>query len=693
MVASTASVTAQLGANASRYFFKARGFDASAFRVQRFTCTNHELSEDYRFELILSSKQAVDPKQLTHNNGQLSLIWDKSPVTINGIVTESSRLGQTLNAFEYEVILSSPLSRLKLNRQSRVFRKKNIIEILTEVLTQAGIPESGIRFDTQHDYPQRAYLVQFEERDYDFLSRQLAHWGLFYSFEQSEEQTTLVITDHVQNAPQLPGTGALRYQVQTGETRNEESVFAFRVLSGLQTEEIKVKEYNYRTPGDNLEDTSSNATGLPGWGRDYRYGENYKDREEGKWIAQIRQQAHDWQRQTFIAESDCVGLAPGYRFTFTNHPDQRLNGDYLIVQVEHQADQSAGDADTGDANGNHYRNKLLLIRAGVPYRHPLERVPPAPPMTNYFTAQVETTGGDYAHIDEEGRYRVRLPFDLGDTSPGDASHPVRMMQPYTGNKFGFHFPLHAGTEVTIACVNGDLDRPVIHGALHNSETPSPVTSGNPTQNILRTWGENELLMEDRKGEERIELFTRDRQNILSLDAKTDQHLVRLASEQGEMKIEAKKTMLLQSGDTHTLESGNNHEIFVENSQRLMTKNKDIQLEAATDIKFKAKQNVHLEAETQNVDIKAQKDFLMRTGQSASIEVAKQNMEVQVLSGNFQLQAAKSITFKGKGGGIIHIGQAAGSIEIDTSGELTINAPKVTIIGDTINIKGKKVAEN
>jgi type VI secretion system secreted protein VgrG len=692
MVATQASLL-QLGANESRYFFKVQGFDSSAFRVMRFASTNHDLSDDYRFELNLASNQAIDPKQLTHVQAQLSLQWDKSPICINGVIAESARVGSTLNGFECEIVLTSPLNRLKLNRQSRVFLKKNIVETLTEVLQEGGIATGGFEFKTKHDYPQRDYLVQFEESDYDFLSRQLAHWGLFYYFEQSESQAKLIITDSVAGAPTLSGTGALRFQVQTGEARNEETVFNFKALCGLKTGDIKLKDYNYRTPADTLEQSNANQSGLPAWGSDYRYGENYKDGEEGEWIAQIRQQAYDWQRQTYIAESDCVGLSPGYRFTLTSHPDSRFNGDYYIVKIEHLGDQSTGDADTGDSPGNHYRNKLLLIRAGVPYRHPLESVPSQTPMTTYFTGEVETTGGDYAFIDDQGRYRVRLPFDLGEAGKGQASHAVRMMQPYAGNKFGFHFPLHAGTEVTLACVNGDLDRPVIHGALPNTETPSPVTADNPTQNILRTWGENELLMEDRKGEERIDLFTRDQQNILTLDAKTDQHLVRLASEQGDMKVEAKKTMLLQSGDTHTVESGNDHEIFVENNQRLMTKNEDIQLEAATDIKFVAKQNVHIAAEAQDLSAEVERDFILRAGQNASMEIREQNLDIQVNSGDFQLQAAKSISVKGQGGGIIHIGQAAGSIEIDTSGELDIKAPTVNITGGTINIKGSNVANN
>ncbi|MCU7843215.1 MAG: type VI secretion system tip protein VgrG [Candidatus Thiodiazotropha sp. (ex Monitilora ramsayi)] len=692
MVASTASLS-QLSANRSRFFFKAQGFDTSAFRVKQFECHNHDLSDDYRFELVVSSLQSIDPKLLTHAEGSLTLIWDKAPVTVNGTISEASRIGRTLDAFEYEIVLTSPLNRLKLNRQSRVFLKKSVIEIVTELLTGADIPQSAFTFKTRHDYPRRAYVVQFEESDYAFLNQQLAHWGLFYYFKQLEDKTRLIIADHVAEMPQLAGTGALRYQLQTGETRDEETVYNFKARACLQTAEIKLKEYNYRTPADALETAHKSDNDVSGWGSDYRYGENYKTLEEGEWIAQVRLQTLDWQRQTFIAESDCCGLAPGHRFSLTHHPDPKLNGDYLVVKIEHHADQSAGDANTGDSEGSHYRNKLLLIRAGVPYRHPLDEALARPPMHTYFTGQVETTGGDYAHIDEQGRYRVRLPFDHSDTTKAEASHPVRMMQPYTGNKYGFHFPLHAGTEVTLACVNGDLDRPVIHGALPNTETPSPVTTNNPTQNILRTWGENELLMEDRKGEERIELFTRDRQNILTLDARDDQHLVRLASELGEMKVEAKRTLLLQSGDTHTVESGNDHVIFVENNQRMMTKNKDIQLEAATDIKFTAKQNVHVAAEAQDFSVDAEKDFVLRAGQNASFEIAEQNFDIQVVSGDFLLQAAKAITFKGQGGGVIHIGQGSGSIEIDTNGELNIAGPTVNIIGGTINIKGGNVANN
>lgn len=61
-------------------------------------------------------------------------------------------------------------------------------------------------------------------------------------------------------------------------------------------------------------------------------------------------------------------------------------------------------------------------------------------------------------IDDEGRYRVVLPMDEAGTSGGSASRWVRRAQPSAGAGYGMHMPLHIGTEVAIAHVNGDPSR-------------------------------------------------------------------------------------------------------------------------------------------------------------------------------------------------------------------------------------------
>ncbi|MGV3347109.1 DUF2345 domain-containing protein, partial [Enterobacteriaceae bacterium LUAb1] len=73
--------------------------------------------------------------------------------------------------------------------------------------------------------------------------------------------------------------------------------------------------------------------------------------------------------------------------------------------------------------------------------------------------------------------------------------------------YGFHFPLIQGTEVAIAFHEGDPDRPYIAHALHDSRHTDPVTDANSTRNIIRTAGQNQLRMEDRRGQEHVRLST------------------------------------------------------------------------------------------------------------------------------------------------------------------------------------------
>lgn len=98
----------------------------------------------------------------------------------------------------------------------------------------------------------------------------------------------------------------------------------------------------------------------------------------------------------------------------------------------------------------------------------------------------KTGGQAYAPIDEHGRYRVRFLFDTTPAGTRPVSCPVRMLQNHVGENYGTHFPLRAGAEVLVGFVNGDLDRPVIVGAVPNPLKPSPVTAREPVAHRIRT---------------------------------------------------------------------------------------------------------------------------------------------------------------------------------------------------------------
>ena len=113
----------------------------------------------------------------------------------------------------------------------------------------------------------------------------------------------------------------------------------------------------------------------------------------------------------------------------------------------------------------------------------------------------------YAHLDGQGRYRVKPDFDREGTEPGYGYLWLRMAKPYAGETLGWHTPLIDGTEVAIAYSNGDIDLPYIAYALHDSEHLDHVNRDNHTRNILRTPANNKLRMEDKRGEEHIKLAT------------------------------------------------------------------------------------------------------------------------------------------------------------------------------------------
>jgi type VI secretion system secreted protein VgrG len=162
-----------------------------------------------------------------------------------------------------------------------------------------------------------------------------------------------------------------------------------------------------------------------------------------------------------------------------------------------------------------YRNEFRAIKADVVFRP--ERRTPKPRIVGSINARIDAAGaGDYAEIDDQGRYKVQLPFDISGRKDAKASRYLRMAQPYAGADMGMHFPLHKGTEVILTHVDGDPDRPIIAAAVPNAETTGPVTGGNQTQCAIKTGGGNQIVIEDSDGNQRIKMSTPHGGTVLQL---------------------------------------------------------------------------------------------------------------------------------------------------------------------------------
>jgi hypothetical protein len=167
------------------------------------------------------------------------------------------------------------------------------------------------------------------------------------------------------------------------------------------------------------------------------------------------------------------------------------------------------------------------IPAQVQYR-PARRTE-RPRIEGTLSGFVDAEGsGKYAELDDQGRYKVQVPFDLTDKRAQRASAWLRFATPYAGRDEGMHFPLRKGSEVLLSFEGGDPNRPIIIGAVANSEHANVVTNRNATYNILRTGGDNLLEMEDQEGSQHIVLKTPVKNSFLAMGASGGAALVAAA---------------------------------------------------------------------------------------------------------------------------------------------------------------------
>ena len=543
--------TKKPAANVTRYSFEPAELDPSTFTVLRFEGTEG-VSQLFKFNLqLVSENPDVDFASVVNKPATFTMKRGDTDVPVNGIVTDLALRGQTADYVTYRATLQPRLRRLALSHRSRIFQEMSVKDILKQVFQEDGLSSSDVRFALQGSYSPREYCVQYEESDLNFVNRLMEFEGMYYFFEHTGGSDTLVITDKKSEHETIESPSTLRYHEGAGGMvdKDLETVKQFACKEQVVTGTVKMADYNYRTPETMTTESQINGE-MPG--TQYEYGENFRESGRGNQLATVRNEAIEAQRRVMSGTSDSVGLQSGFLFTLKEHFRDSFNADYLVTQIRHEGSQRAGlnvDAVPSTENGQQepaYRNEFTCIPASVQYRAP--RATPKPDAPGVITATVESAGGDYAYIDDKGRYRAKMHFDQrGNRSDGTKTLPVRMNQPYSGSDYGMHFPNHEGTELLVAFENGDIDRPVALGTTPNPNNTSPAVSQNKMENLLRTWGGNELLMDDTQDEARVRLKSSEAHTLL-LDDKndkieilsTDQHKVLLDDENKRIEIQSKE---------------------------------------------------------------------------------------------------------------------------------------------------------
>lgn len=493
----------------ARHEFACSALGPETFRVVRFEGTE-AISRPYRFEVeLVSDDPEVAFEDVIDKPATLTMYRGDDPSEVDGIVVDFEQSheagGQSEFRYAYRAVLVPRLWRLGLSFQSRIFQNLTVEEIVSKVLDDAGV---DYRFKLSASYDPREYTTQYKETDLDFVQRLLEFEGIRYYFTHEGGAETLVMSDDASDAPDVEGDPVVGYSHADGLRPSDslETIRDFLARQRLVTAKAEIKDYNYRTPEAELFSETEHGQ-KPALGVHSDSAVHMMDGGRGGQLAKVRSEEIETTRLTMTGTGDCLRFRSGHRFSLVDHYRDGLNQDYLLVEVQHLGSQPDAAESHGtttraaDEAPPGYSNAFTCVPATTPYRPP--RLTPEPKLPGVLTAKVESAGGTYAPVDDQGRYRVRFPFDIGDAGDAGATKPVRLAQGYTGGGYGMHFPVHKGAEMVVACVDGNVDRIVGLSTVYNPTQFSPVTSSNPSENVLRSWGENELTFDDKQGEELV----------------------------------------------------------------------------------------------------------------------------------------------------------------------------------------------
>lgn len=452
------------------------------------------LSGLFHFDLELVSKdENLDINKIIGQHITVTLtLADGSPRYLDGIVTRFYQGATEGSLTNYYAELRPWLWLLTLTTDSRIFQGQSVPEIIAAVFQDAGF--TAYRADLSKTYSPRAYCVQYQETAFAFVSRLLEDEGIFYFFEHSNGEHTLVLADDPAAHPSCPGLSAPVRCVSapTLPTRYD-ALTACTFERQVTASAYVVDDFNFETPDLDLVTSVSAPDGQYSL---YEYPAGHDTLAAGEEKARLRLSSHQWPGTLLRGESFCRPFSAGCRFDLSGHDRKETNQTYVLARVTHQATQTA------------YSNRFDAFPAKVSFRP--TPMTPKPVVAGVQTAIVVGPSGEEIHTDEYGRVKVQFHWDRAGVHDENSSCWIRVSQGWAGQGWGNFFLPRVGQEVVVSFLDGDPDRPLITGAVYNAlqAVPYPLPDQR-TKSTLKSnsspggGGFNELRFEDKSGAEEV----------------------------------------------------------------------------------------------------------------------------------------------------------------------------------------------
>ncbi len=325
--------------------FQIEGGAVDDYQVMRYRGSDG-LNQLYRFEIemVAPSDNAV-PDGLVGKPAVLSINSPHGETWFHGIVAQFEMTGEAMKHFTFRAVLVPSFWLLTHRYCSRIFQDKTTKQIITQVLTDAGMAADRFNLDGVPDGAVEPHenCVQYRETDFNFINRLCEEEGIWYYFEQSKEGHVLKFCAGQGFAVPIAGDPALPYVAPSGlNTTDVEHIYRLRVSQALRPGKVVLTSYNFENPALPLEATATAAGPIEG-DPNLTYIDHpgqYVEQGGGNSAAARQQQEFDAGRVKAVGQSNCARLGPGRLLEIAEHPMAQYNGKYFLTSVAHQGQQA-----------------------------------------------------------------------------------------------------------------------------------------------------------------------------------------------------------------------------------------------------------------------------------------------------------------------------------------------------------------
>ena len=496
---------------------------------------NEQISRLFEFRVrLISESSSISAKSLLGQDMsvEVDLTTEKGgggKRYLSGQVVQFTYIGRDGDFYSYMAVLRPKLWHATRRTDFKIFQNQKAPDIIKSVLAKYNL---SIDDKLSGSYRNWVYMVQYDESDFNFVSRVMESEGIYYYFSHSNGNHTLVLADDIGSHSPLPnGPSTIPYYSgdRAAHVHDEDFIDGWSFAEDVASGHFAADDYDFEKPKALLDTKQQQPAGHAEDSREiYKWPGGYTEVADGENYARIHIERQTAPREAAHGEGNARNIAPGYLFTFEKYPRADQNKSYLIESAYyrfeenvHRSDGAGGSGQSkraGSDSPTSYRIGFDVVPQSTRYRS--QEVTPKPHTTGPQTAVVVGPPGEEIYTDQYGRVKVQFHWDRYGQMNENSSCWIRVSSPWAGANYGgIHIP-RIGQEVVVDFLNGDPDYPLITGRVYNAMQMPPwdlpanktqsgfltrsTKGGTPGHGLHNSPGTaNAIRFEDKAGQEQL----------------------------------------------------------------------------------------------------------------------------------------------------------------------------------------------